>query len=113
MYDLIVELAKRNPSYPFFGKWGGGQYDLPGKGFAFYAEDKEDALFMVAQLSTIASEMGVRIEPVHQLGIFEYQQFITFDGSLMSQVREPERFKMRLKSLKNYPHYFHELFQEK
>ncbi|MFH1133389.1 MAG: hypothetical protein V1735_02785 [Nanoarchaeota archaeon] len=110
MFELIRRYAQRFPDHEFYGKWGGGHHELEGKGFALYVEDEQDARRVLQRLSVLAHEMKIPIAASHQYGILGYQDFVTIDERLRSDVRDVEGFKELLESLSDYPHFFHELF---
>jgi hypothetical protein len=110
MFDLVGRIAERYPSEQFHIKWGGGQYGRPGKGFAFYVDDADDAQHMIALSQEVAEELGVAIDAYHRHGIEQYEKFVTVDAHLRSKVNERRAFEALLLRLEDYPHFFHELF---
>jgi len=111
MYDLIEQVADVFPEFTFYGKWGGGQLDRLGKGFAFYINDKEAARHTIEVLSLVAEDIGILIAPEHRYGIKFLEEFVEIDDSLQSRLKTGKaKFRDFLKELKNYPHFNQQIF---
>ena len=112
MYDIIQELAKRYPEYPFFGKWGGNKPGEKGRGFAFYVEDESDAALIIIRLTSIAKEMRTPLEIAHEFGPSCIRKFVTVKEGFEGLVSDTEGLRNELAKLVSYPHFFHELFSD-
>ncbi|MCX6769184.1 MAG: hypothetical protein NT051_00695 [Candidatus Micrarchaeota archaeon] len=107
MYDVVSKLARENPNYPFFGKWGGYQPEKEGKRFVFYVENEQDAFFIIEKVNGISRHMGEKIEISHQYGLTDYAAFVNIDKNLRSKVTNPQKFEFLLERLLDFPHFFH------
>lgn len=110
MFNLVQVYAQRFPDHEFHVKWGGVHYEMKGKGFAMYVDGEQDARLTLQRLTALATEMKIPIGAFHRYGILGYQDFITIDKKLRSKVRNVEGFRDLLESIRDYPHFFHELF---
>jgi hypothetical protein len=110
MFNLIQLYSQRYPDQEFHSKWGGGRFETEGKGFAVYVDDDQHAQLTLQRLTTLAQEMEIPIEAFHRYGIVGYQDFVTIDKNLRSRVKDIDGFRGCLESIRDYPHFFHELF---
>ena len=111
MFELIQVYAKEYPKLEFYGKWGGGQRNRKGVGFAIYVDNEEKAKKTKQIFVKLAKNMNMKIDAHHRFGIVEYQEHVTIDERLKSKIRNIESFKYFLESLIGFPHFYHELFQ--
>ena len=110
MFDITERYAQIFPEHEFYVKWGGGRYEMPGKGFAFYTEDEADTLILMSRVNVIAAKNDIPIEIYHRYGILEYQDHVNIDARFKSTVKDRQGLVNLLNSIKRYPHFFHELF---
>ncbi|MEW6722201.1 MAG: hypothetical protein AB1324_02990 [Candidatus Micrarchaeota archaeon] len=110
MMNVIAELSKAHPEYPFFAKWGGYEPLQEGKRFVFYVEDEADAALMMGRVREAAGRAGAQVTVSHEFGITHYKSHLDIDANFRSVVRGREEFADLLGGLVGFPHFFHELF---
>ena len=110
MFDLIMAHVHEFPEREFYAKWGGGHFELPGKGFAIYVNDEKDAQESLKALVAVALAMRIPIKAFHRYGLVDYQNYVTIDEKLRSTVSDIAGFRELLQQINTLPHFFHELF---
>lgn len=110
MFDLIRIHAHEFPEREFYAVWGGGRYEMPGKGFAIYVDNEKDANESMQALIAVAKAMQIPIEAFHRYGPVIFLDYVTIDGRLRSQVKDAKGFRKVLEDIREIPHFFHELF---